>query len=276
MENTEPISPGSKRPRTVGIGLLGIFMMLMAASFFSWIWKNLPAAPELKPAADVAIKENKPDLFDLARRRMVETQMRRRDITDPRVLEVMEKAPRHLFVPPHEQSVAYDDRPLPIGYGQTISQPYVVALMTQAVRTKPESRALEVGAGSGYQAAVLAELCKEVYAVEIIEPLATAAQQRLAALGYKNITFRCGDGYRGWKEHAPFDVIIVTAAPEHVPQPLVDQLAVGGRMAIPVGRYAQELLLLEKLPDGSIRRHHLAPVAFVPMTGEAQERKDER
>lgn len=205
-----------------------------------------------------------------ARRQMVDGHLRGRDITDPRVLEVMGRLARHRFVPEALEDSAYADRPLPIGHGQTISQPYIVALMTQVVRTKPESRALDIGTGSGYQAAVLAELCKEVYSIEIIRPLAEEARKRLAALGYKNVTVRCGDGYRGWAEHAPFDVIVVAAAPDHVPQPLIDQLAPGGRLVIPVGRWGQELVLIEKQPDGTVRRKTVTGVAFVPMTGEAE------
>jgi protein-L-isoaspartate(D-aspartate) O-methyltransferase len=165
---------------------------------------------------------------------------------------------------------AYKDYPLPIGLGQTISQPYIVALMTQLVRPTPRSRALEIGVGSGYQMAILAELCHEVYGIEIVNVLALDADKRLAGLGYKNVAIRCGDGYEGWSEHAPFDVIIVSAAPDHVPQPLIDQLAVGGRLVIPVGRYSQDLVLIEKRPDGSLHRTSIAPVQFVPMTGEAE------
>ncbi|MBN1395705.1 MAG: protein-L-isoaspartate(D-aspartate) O-methyltransferase [Pirellulales bacterium] len=201
---------------------------------------------------------------------MVAEQLADRDITDRRVLEVMGRVPRHLFVPEGLRDQAYEDHPLPIGLDQTISQPYIVALMTQLVRPTAESRALEVGVGSGYQSAVLGELCKEVYGVEILRPLAEEAENRLAELGYKNVVVRCGDGYRGWPERAPFDVILVTAAPEHVPEPLVEQLAVGGRLVIPVGRYFQELWLIEKLPDGEVKRTALVPVQFVPMTGEAE------
>ena len=184
--------------------------------------------------------------------------------------EVMGRLPRHRFVPEDLQNLAYADMPVSIGHGQTISQPYVVALMTQAVRPAPTSRALDIGTGSGYQAAVLAELCKEVYSIEILKPLAKSAQKRLTALGYKNITIRIGDGYRGWPEKAPFDVIIVAAAADHVPQPLVDQLAPGGRLVIPVGSFSQDLLVIEKQEDGTIRRESIAPVRFVPMLGEAE------
>ena len=205
-----------------------------------------------------------------ARREMVERQLRSRDIRDPRVLEVMGHVPRHLFVAQEFRDEAYDDHPLPIGHGQTISQPYIVALMTQLVRPKPGDRALDVGTGSGYQAAILAELCREVYSIEIVKPLADEAGKRLTDLGYKNVTVRSGDGYRGWPEHAPFDVIVVAASPRQIPQPLLDQLAPGGRLVIPVGGYPQDLTLVEKQKDGTIRQRTVAPVLFVPMTGEAE------
>ena len=208
--------------------------------------------------------------FSEARRRMVEEQLRGRDITDPKVLEVMGRVARQRFVPKDMRHFAYADRALPIDQRQTISQPYIVALMTQTARPTSQSRVLEIGTGSGYQAAILAELCKEVYSIEIHKSLAESARERLAALGYKNVTIRHGDGYQGWREHAPFDVILVTAAPDHVPQALVEQLAVGGRMVIPIGRYFQELLLLEKQQDGAVHRKVVASVRFVPMTGEAQ------
>jgi len=228
---------------------------------------ELPKPPEFAP-------DEHPGLT-LARRQMVELDLRGRDIVDERVLAVMGRIPRHRFVPEALRDVAYSDRALPIGHGQTISQPYIVALMTQLVRPGPQSRALDVGTGSGYQAAVLAELCKEVYSIEILEPLADEARRRLESLGYKNVTVRCGDGYKGWPEKAPFDVIVVAAAPDHVPQPLVDQLAIGGRMVIPVGQtYYQTLMLLEKQADGSVIRRSVAPVAFVPMTGQAQQKAE--
>jgi len=197
-----------------------------------------------------------------------------RDITDQKVLEVMGRVPRQRFVPPTLQAQAYDDNSLRIGHNQTISQPYIVALMTQLVEPKAKSRALDVGTGSGYQAAVLAEICKEVYSIEIVEPLADEAKKRLMDLGYKNVTVRHGDGYRGWPEKAPFDVIIVAAAPGHVPQPLVDQLAPGGKLVIPVGgRFHQQLILIEKDNEGVVHRKPNIPVLFVPMTGEAQRRR---
>ena len=235
-----------------------------------------PPPAERLPDAKRPKSREDPQLIE-ARRRMVERDLRgpRREIKDKRVLEVMGRVARHRFVPQRLRREAYADRALLIGHGQTISQPYVVALMTQLARPKPKGRALDVGTGSGYQAAVLAELCKEVYSIEIVKPLAEDAKKRLAALGYKNVTVRCGDGYRGWPKHAPFDVIIVAAAPDHVPQPLVDQLAPGGRMVIPVGDWWQNLLLIEKQKDGTVRRKSVAPVAFVPMTGEAEERRRE-
>lgn len=206
------------------------------------------------------------------RRRMVEGQLGGRDITDPDVLHVMGKVPRHLFVPEDERRWSYGDYPLPIGLGQTISQPYIVALMTQLAKPSKNSRALDVGTGSGYQAAVLAELVKEVYSIEILCPLADSARERLRGMGYKNVEVRCGDGYRGWPEKAPFDVILVAAAPDHVPEPLVNQLAPGGRLVIPVGRGDQELVVIEKDAKGKVRKRDALPVRFVPMTGEAEKR----
>lgn len=209
------------------------------------------------------------DRFAAARRQMVEEQLWDRDITDPRVLKVMGGIPRERFVPAELRNHAYEDHPLPIGFGQTISQPYIVALMAQVARPSPEDRGLEVGVGSGYEAAVLAGLCKHVYGLEILDALAASARQRLAALGYANVSVRCGDGYQGWPEEAPFDVVLVSAAPDHVPPPLIDQLAPGGRLVIPVGGHNQELLLIEKRLDGGLQRSRVAPVQFVPMTGEA-------
>jgi protein-L-isoaspartate(D-aspartate) O-methyltransferase len=216
---------------------------------------------------------DEPARFREARARMVRDQLASRDIFDRNVLEVMGRVPRQKFIPTGLADEAYRDHPLPIGRGQTISQPYIVALMTQLAKPKPTSRALDIGTGSGYQAAILSELCDKVYSIEIVEPLASAAKQRLTDLGYDNVTVRYGDGYQGWKEHSPFDVIIVAAAADHVPQPLIDQLAKGGRLVMPVGRFFQELVLIEKQADGSIERSRVAGVAFVPMTGEAQRRE---
>ena len=195
-----------------------------------------------------------------------------RGIVDARVLAAMRKVPRERFVPENLRDRSYGDHPLPIGYDQTISQPYIVAFMTEQLRPRAEDRVLEIGTGSGYQAAILAELVKEVYSIEIVEPLARRAEATLAQLGYKNVHVKAGDGYKGWPEHAPFDAVIVTCAPDHVPQPLVDQLKEGGRMMIPVGeRGRQELFLLEK-KAGKMKRRSVIPVRFVPMTGEAQNR----
>jgi protein-L-isoaspartate(D-aspartate) O-methyltransferase len=200
---------------------------------------------------------------------MVKTQLAGRDITDPRVLSTMGKVPRHLFVAPYLRAQAYADYPLPIEHDQTISQPYIVAFMTQALQLDGSERVLEVGTGSGYQAAVLSDLCREVYSIEIIPALSEQAAKVLADIGASNVSLRVGDGYRGWPEKAPFDGIVVTAAPPSVPQPLVDQLAVGGRMIVPVGVHDQELVVIERSAQGIARREVL-PVRFVPMTGEAQ------
>ncbi len=211
------------------------------------------------------------DPFIEKRERMVTVQLEGRDITDPDVLRAMHRVPRHEFVPDDQVNYAYDDHPLPIGEGQTISQPYIVALMTQAVQVKSGDRVLEIGTGSGYQAAVLAELTDEVYTVEIIETLGEQAANRLRELGYSQIHAQVGDGYFGWEEHAPYDVIVVTCAPDHIPRPLVSQLNVGGRMVVPVGPPGayQSLWLLEKQADGSVQRRNLGGVSFVPMTGGA-------
>jgi len=205
-----------------------------------------------------------------ARMRMVAEQLKPRGINDPAVLEAMSTVLRHEFLPQSQRSLAYVDHALPIGYGQTISQPFIVALMTQVLELKQGDSVLEIGTGSGYQAAVLAELTDKVYSIEIVEPLARSARETLDKLGYSQVHTRIGDGYRGWQEHAPYDAIIVTAAPNHVPQPLVDQLALGGRMVIPVGAYYQELMLLKKDPEGNMTREGVIPVVFVPMTGEAE------
>jgi protein-L-isoaspartate(D-aspartate) O-methyltransferase len=204
---------------------------------------------------------------------MVETQIADREIKDRRVLAAMRAVPRHLFVPPEESADAYDDRPLPIGHGQTISQPYIVALMTEVVRPNSKDRVLEVGTGSGYQAAVLAPLVSHVYTIEIVPALARDAEARLKKLKCDNVTVRAGDGYGGWPEHAPFDVIVVTAAPESVPEPLLQQLKPGGRLVVPVGsRFGvQELLLIEKDSEGKLRTTRVAPVRFVPLLREPPE-----
>jgi protein-L-isoaspartate(D-aspartate) O-methyltransferase len=205
--------------------------------------------------------------YDEARRKMVEQQLRSRDIDDAKVLEAMGKVPRHLFVPAVARSLSYADHPLPIGLEQTISQPYIVALMTQLAEVEPDDVVLEVGTGSGYQAAVLAEIVREVYTIEILEDLATSARELLETLGYRNVTVRAGDGYLGWEEKGPFDAILVTAAAPEVPPPLVEQLAPGGILVIPVGSQSeiQRLLRIEKGEDGATVTREILPVRFVPL-----------
>lgn len=205
--------------------------------------------------------------FEAQRRQMVETQIARRGIRDERVISAMLKVGRHLFVPEKIRAQAYSDRPLPIAAGQTISQPYIVALMTETLQLDSTDRVLEIGTGSGYQAAVLAEIVREVYSIEIVQPLADASMALLDRLGYKNITVKHGNGYLGWSEHAPFDAIIVTAAPEKIPEALIEQLKVGGRMVLPVGLANQDLILVTKTNDG-ITQKFITPVRFVPMVQE--------
>ena len=204
--------------------------------------------------------------FDAERRRMVNEQLRGRDISDARVLDAMLGVPRHLFVPEPLRWRAYHDSPLPIGYGQTISQPYIVAFMTQALGVESNHRVLEIGTGSGYQAAVLGRLAEAVYTIEILAPLAAEARRTLTELGYRNVDVRTGNGYLGWPEHAPFDRIMVTAAPDEVPPALVQQLKVGGLMAIPVGTVSQELRIMRRTTR-SMETLTTLPVRFVPMTG---------
>jgi protein-L-isoaspartate(D-aspartate) O-methyltransferase len=188
---------------------------------------------------------------------------------DQRVLAVMAKVPRHEFVPADQIAYAYANRPLPIGHGQTISQPYIVALMTDLAKVEPGHTVLEVGTGSGYQAAVMAQLAKAVYTIEIVEPLGQQATQRLAKLGFDNVHVRLGDGYHGWDEHAPYDAILVTAAASHIPPPLIRQLKPGGRMVIPIGAQflVQHLMLVEKNADGTVSTRQILTVRFVPLTG---------
>ena len=200
---------------------------------------------------------------------MVESQLIARGIKDPNVLAAMGQVPRHEFVSERLREVAYTDGPLPIGENQTISQPYIVAIMTELGQVDKNSRVLEIGTGSGYQAAILHEVAGEVYSIEIIEALARTARETLPRLGFGDIHLRHGDGYRGWPEAAPFDAILVTAATDAVPEPLLDQLAVGGRLVVPVGRWFQELAVYTKSSTG-IERTSIFPVRFVPMTGEVQ------
>jgi len=210
------------------------------------------------------------DRFTAERLRMVEEQIHRRGIDDPAVLGALSRVPRHLFVPAASRPGSYADTPLPIGHGQTISQPYIVALMSSLLDVKPGDKVLEIGTGSGYQAAVLSELGSQVWSVEIVAPLADQARRTLGELGYGNVHVRVGDGYQGWSQEAPFDGIVVTAAPREIPKPLLEQVKTGGRIVLPVGGTWQDLLVLTKRPDGSFERRNVLPVRFVPMTGEAE------
>ena len=218
------------------------------------------------------MKKEKSDPYEHHRKEMVERQIVTRGVTDSLVLQVMMCVERHQFVPKNVQALAYYDEPLPIGHKQTISQPYIVAYMTEILALKGDEKVLEIGTGSGYQAAVLAEIAEEVYTMEIVKPLVEKATRILDLLGYKNVHCMYGDGYLGWPEHAPFDAIMVTAAPPYIPEPLIAQLKEGGRMVLPVGDLYQELVLLIK-KDNKINRKRLIPVRFVPMTGEVQKKK---
>lgn len=207
------------------------------------------------------------DRFEMDRIEMVERQIRARGVRDPRLLQVLREVPRHLFVPSYLAREAYDDNPLPIGYGQTISQPYIVAYMTEQLHLEEPMKVLEIGTGSGYQAAILSRMVRKVFTVELLPPLAREASERLSRLGYSNVKCRCGDGYLGWPEEAPFDGILVTAAAPEVPQALLEQLAPGGRMILPVGSTfsIQHLILLEKDKAGNVHRSGLIGVRFVPL-----------
>lgn len=206
------------------------------------------------------------------RKRMVATQIQARDVKDPNVLKAMQIVPRHVFMPATQRRYAYSDHPLPIEHGQTISQPYIVAFMTDALKLRPGSKVLEIGTGSGYQAAVCAEIAREVYTIEIVEGLAKSAKERLKKLGYPNVFVKAGDGFFGWPEKGPFDAIIGTAAAKRIPEPLLEQLKPGGRMIIPTGSPFgfQYLELITKDKEGKIRKSRVMPVRFVPMTGEVQ------
>jgi len=265
--STRSISNGRKVALT---WLIGLFFILGCSDNLSRTTerhsyeedKSVGGLPEVQQ--DFSVEQNQ---FIQARRDMIEIQIKRRGIKDEHLLNAMFKVKRHLFVPAHLQNLAYSDGPLPIGEGQTISQPYIVAIMTALLNLEGDEKVLEIGTGSGYQAAILAELAKEVYTIEIVETLASHSKKILKDFGYENITVKCGDGYRGWEEYAPFDAIIVTCAPPYIPQPLLDQLAEGGRMVIPVGTFWQELKLLEKV-NAQIKTSSIIPVRFVPMTGE--------
>ena len=216
-------------------------------------------------------QEFQSDSFKKKRERMVLEQIELRGVNNKAVLKAMRKVPRHKFVPEIYVEYAYNDYPLPIGEGQTISQPYIVAFMTAALKLEPTDKVLEIGTGSGYQAAVLAEICDSVYTIEIFESLGTKAAELLKTLHYDNIKVKIGDGYMGWPEFSPFDVIIVTCSPSEIPQPLIDQLKEGGRMIIPVGRKNNQNLILLKKKKGEIKQHRVLPVRFVPMINESGE-----
>ncbi len=241
-----------------------VFILIFLALFmFLLNCKDKKMHPDSVPNID----------FKAMREKMVETQIKARGVKDPRVLSAMLKVERHRFVPKEFQPSSYADQPLPIGEGQTISQPYIVALMTELLELKGDEKVLEIGTGSGYQAAILAELAKEVYSIEIVESLAISAKKLLQELGYQNIQVKIGDGYLGWPEAAPFDAIIVTCAPDHIPKPLIEQLKEGGRMVVPVGTYSQELKKIVKR-SGKIETADILPVIFVPMTGEGVKKKN--
>lgn len=216
-------------------------------------------------------KSNEPSWHETKRKQMVTQQIVARGIQDQRVIDALLNVERHKFVPEKYEKLSYDDHPLPIDEGQTISQPYIVALMTELVTLNPADRVLEIGTGSGYQAAILSVLVEEVYTIELIPQLAEAAKQRLALLGYDNVHVRCGDGFLGWSEVAPFDAIVITCAPPKVPQPLIDQLADGGRLVVPLGEDFQMLTLFIKR-EGELARTSVVPVRFVPMKGLVEER----
>ena len=250
---------GRTRELSIGAGiLLAVFTMSCAAGEGG----GAGSGPEAKEGAR----------YEQARHAMVATQIEARGVTDPRVLEAMRRVPRDRFVPPELRDQAYRDSPLPIGHRQTISQPYIVALMTELIRPAPGMRVLEIGTGSGYQAAVLAECVSKVFTIEILPELGREAARLLGELGYDNVATRIGDGYDGWPEEAPFDAIIVTAAPATIPKPLLDQLAIGGRLVIPVGELSQDLVVVTRTEQGYERRP-ASPVRFVPMTGKAQEQR---
>ncbi len=261
----------------VGVILTAVLALLTACTGAGIPASPTPSMPSAIPSSTPAPREEDSE-FAQQREQMVVKTIKNRGVTDEDVLEAMENVPRHLFVPEDQRDAAYGDYPLPIGFGQTISQPYIVALMTELLEPESGDKILEVGTGSGYQAAVLAELPGvEVYTIEIIPQLAEKAQETLERQGYANVHCKQGDGYYGWPEHAPFDGIIVTAAPDHVPPPLREQLAVGGRMVIPIGPRGgyQTLWQFVKEPDGELNAYNKGGVAFVPFTGEGIREEEE-
>lgn len=230
--------------------------------------RDTPAGPEVA-AEDPVDTARDAEARSEAREKMVTDQIEARGVSDPRVLAAMRRVPRHLFLPEDARHAAYEDHPVPIGYDQTISQPFIVAYMSELAKVKEGDRVLEIGTGSGYQAAILEEMGAEVFSIEIVEPLAKSAEQLLRELGHDRVKVRHGDGYAGWPEEAPFDVVLLTASPPKIPDPLIEQLAPGGRLVAPVGRHYQELVVITAGPDGLVGEKVL-PVRFVPMTGRAQ------
>ncbi len=258
-------------------------LVFLIAGAAIWFWysgieprpvESLPAPNSVDIIATDTLEWNRPRFSDRRQERhqMVEAGIKERGITDPKVLQAMRHVPRHLFVPAKYQQYAYQNRPLPIGHDQTISQPYIVGYMTAMLDLETGEKVLEIGTGSGYQAAILSELTPYVYTIEIVSPLGKQARARFEKLGYSTIEVTIGDGYKGWPDHAPFDAIILTAAPPKIPQPLIDQLKAGGTLVSPVGRTSetQYLTKITKSKDGEIHRQRKLPVRFVPMTGEAQ------
>jgi len=244
--------------------------MLVILAFFILSMADFPPATPYSLAA----ANNPQEEFQTRREKMVQTQIKARKINDPDVLAALLKVERHRFVPAEYLALAYSDQPLPIGEGQTISQPYIVALMTELLALQGGEKVLEIGTGSGYQAAILAQLAKEVYTIEIVEPLAARAKNLLLELGYPNIKMKTGDGYLGWPEAAPFDAIIITCAPRNLPQPLIEQLKEGGRMVVPLGSsHSQGLKLIIKRA-GKLQTTNIIPVLFVPMTGKNAEKNE--
>ena len=246
---------------------------LIVGILFFFLLSNQECRQKPQPSPQTpgsALTKDTTDKWQTERDAMVTDQIEARGVSDPLTLKAMREVPRHLFVPEKIQSESYGDYPLPIGKGQTISQPYIVAFMTEQLGLKGGEKVLEIGTGSGYQAAVLAGIAGQVFSIEIICELADSAAARLKNLGYKNITVRCGDGYKGWPEEQPFDAVIVTAAPGKIPQPLIDQLKPGGKMIIPVGNISQELILVTKLGNGKVEQKSVLPVRFVPMRGESE------
>ena len=242
-----------------------LFLLLLCLGLLYLLGCSIETPDTYSTQVQVQPMSHGHDEFVNQRSRMVEYQIRARGIQDKSVLEAMAKVPRHRFVDASAAHFAYADRPVRIGYDQTMSQPFIVAYMTQAAQLSPNKTVLEIGTGSGYQTAVLGELSREVYTIEIIPELAKSARQILSELGYQNVHVKTGDGHQGWAEHAPYDAILVTAAPTHIPEPLINQLALNGRLVIPVGSWEQELIVLTKTQDG-IRQETTIPVLFVPMT----------